>query len=326
MIDKNQLRSFLKSMPVDWLLSGEPFVRYRILKNVFGRDENDKETEVARKLVYKHKLIREIFDRQNKDGYWGNSRDIYTWWPKKDTTFWLLGILADFGFTKQNRKIARACEYVFSTQLSCGGFGWSPPATAGDCFTGILTESLAKLGYLDDPRLEKSYRWLLKRQRTDGGFWCKKTGQPGGPRADEPSCAFATLCVVGALAQNIKYKESDTAKNGVKFLLKCWDNRRTIKYAGHDSQIGRGWDKLKYPFTDYRILKYLDTLSQFAGIRDDPRMDIIMDMLVSKKDDGRFYAESIHKAWSNFDFGQKKLPSRWITFCVYYIATKMLSA
>ena len=311
-------------MPIDWLLAGEPFVRYRTLVDLLGKPESDKEVEKAKTQIRRHSLIRQILARQNKDGYWGTARDIYKWWPKKDTTFWLLGVLADFGFTKEDKKIARACKYVLSTQLPGGGFGWAPPPTPADCFTGILTQSLARLGYGADTRLSKAYEWLIPRQRLDGGFWCKDTGQPGGLREKEPSCALATLCILGALIQDPELKQSATVSKSADFLLKCWDNRGKIKYAGHDSQIGTGWGKLQYPFTDYRILKYLDTLSQLEFARNDPRMTTMIDLLLEKRDEeGRYYAESVHKAWSGFDFGQKKSPSRWITLIAYRILKRM---
>lgn len=314
-------------MPINWLLSGEPFVRYRTLIDLLERKREDTEVVATQQLVYEYTLVKQIFNKQNKDGHWGTPQDIYTWWPKKDTTFWLLGILADFGLRKDITKIASACEYVFSTQLPCGGFGWAPPPTPGDCFTGILTESLAKLGYTGDPRLTKAYEWLIPRQRLDGGFWCKNRGLPRKPREREPSCAFATLCVLGALSQNPELSNSDVAKRSVEFLLKCWENRGKIKYAGHDSQVGKGWEKLKYPFTDYRILKYLDILSQFKFTKDDPRLGAMIDVLLAKQDhNGHFYAESVHRAWSDFDFGQKRLPSKWITVMAYYIVKRMMSA
>jgi hypothetical protein len=321
----NKLESFLKSMPVDWLLEGEIFVKYRTLTDLLDKPEKDKDVAETKKSISKNRLIQKIFKKQNRNGYWGTPKDIYTWWPKKDTTFWVLGILADFGLTRENKKIESACEYVFSTQLPEGGFGWAPPPTAGDCFTGILTESLAKSGYKTDPRLKKAYNWLLRRQRLDGGFWCKKTGLPGGPREKEPSCAFATLCVLGALVQNPELKKSTIAKKSADFLFKCWENRGKIKYAGHDSQIGKGWEKLKYPFTDYRTLKYLDVLSQLEFARKDHRMNQMMDGLISKRDNkGRFYPESIHKVWSDFDFGQKESPSRWISLLAYIIVKRMI--
>lgn len=102
--------------------------------------------------------------------------------------------------------------------------------------------------------------------------------------------------------------------------MQCWENRGKIKYAGHDSQIGTDWEKLKYPFTDYRILKSLDTLSQFKFIKNNPRFKEMIDVLASKQDaNGRFTPESIHHAWSDFDFGQKEKPSFWITFLVLNI-------
>lgn len=314
----------LNFIDIDWLLDGESFVKYRTLIDLLGKEENDKEVIAIKKAIVKHRLIKQIFDRQNKDGYWGTLKDIYTWWPKKDTTFYLLGILADFGFKRENKKIAKACEYVFSTQHPSGGFGVAPPHIPYDCFTGILTESLSKLGYNDDFRLKKAYDWLTKRQRLDGGFWCKNTGQPKRLRENEPSCAFSTLCVLSALAGDPEYKNSKITKRVVEFLFKCWDNRGKIKYTGHDSQIGRGWEKLKYPFTDYRILKYLDTITQFDFALNDKRMEKMVDLLISKRDkDGHFYAESIHKVYSDFDFGQKKQPSRWITLFVYRIVKRI---
>lgn len=320
------IKEIQKSIPVEWLMNGEPFVKYRTLTDLLGRNQGEKEVLAVEQSITQHKLIKQIFDRQNKGGYWGTPQDIYKWWPKKDTTFWLLGVLADFGLKKDYKKIAQAGEYVFSTQHSKGGFGCAPPLRPYDCYTGILTESLAKLGYQDDVRLKKAYDWLMQRQRRDGGFWCKNSGQPGRPRELEPSCAYGALCVLGALAVNPELKNNKITKKTVKFLLKGWAKRGKIRYAGHDSQIGKGWEKLKYPFTDYRILKYLDILSQFDIAKNDKRMIEMIDLLISKQDQaGCYYPESIHKVWSDFDFGQKELPSRWITLIVCRIIKRLSS-
>lgn len=296
-------------------MEGEPWVRYRTLVDLLDKKENDKEVIKAKKGISDRPLIKKIFKRQNKDGYWGVPKDIFTWWPKKDTTFWLLPILADFGFTKEDKRIAKACEYIFDLQLPSGGFESFNPKKAADCHTATLLESLAKMGFSDDEKLKKAYKWLVSRQRKDGGWWCKDTAQIGRSRENEPSCAFATTFVLGAMAQNPLLAKSKVAKRGVEFLLQCWEKRGKIKYAGHDSQIGIDWEKLKYPFTDYRILKSLDTLSQFKFIRNDQRFKEMIHTLVSKQDpDGRFTPESIHQVWADFDFGQKEKPSSWITF------------
>ena len=314
----------LKEELPKWLLAGEPWVVHRTLTDLLDKDVRDKAVVAAKKAVPQHPFIKKIFRGLNKEGYWGTPKDIHTWWPKKDTTFWILPMLADFGFTTEDTRISRACEYVFSTQLPQGGFGWDPSNQAFDCHSAIIAESIARLGLLEDSRLQRVYDWLIKRQRLDGGFWCKNTGQIDGPREEEPSCAMATMFVLGALAQNHKLRNGKVAKKGVDFLFECWKNRGKIRYAGHDSQVGTDWSKLKYPFTDYKILKFLDTLSQFEYAKQRLRESEMMKLLLSKQDDrGRFTPESIHKVWSDFDFGQKEKTSKWITFLALRITKRI---
>lgn len=317
-------KSLLKEELVEWLLSGEPWVVYRMLTDILDRDEQEDVVVTAKTAIPQDPLIKKIFEGLNKDGYWGTPKDIHTWWPKKNTAFWILPMLADFGLTIEDKRILRACEYVFSTQLPFGGFGWDPPTHAHDCHSAIIIESLAKLGLLADSRLQKAYAWLIERQRLDSGFWCKNTGQIGGPREKEPSCAMATMFVLGALGQNPEFRNSQIAQEGVHFLFECWENRGKIRYAGHDSQIGTDWNKLKYPFTDYKILKLLDVLSQFECAKQRLQGSEMANVLLSKQDEkGRFTPESIHKVWSSFDFGQKERPSRWITFLVLRITKRI---
>jgi len=314
----------LKEELIEWLLTGEPWVGYRTLTDLQEKDEEDNAVMTAKAAIPQHPFICNILGGLNKEGYWGTSKDIHTWWPKKNTTFWILPMLADFGFTTEDQKIARACEYVFGTQLPHGGFGWDPPTVAFDCHSAVIMESLAKLGLLEDLRLQVAYDWLIKRQRLDGGFWCKNTGQVGEPREKELSCAMATMFVLGALAENPRLRNSEIAKNGVDFLFSCWQKRRKMRYAGHDSQIGVDWDKLKYPFTDYKILKFLDILSKYEYAKQRLQESEMVTLLLSKQDEeGRFTPESIHKVWSDFDFGQKERPSRWITFLAWRIVKRV---
>ncbi len=310
--------------PIAWMLNGPTYVRYKTLVELLGRPRDDPQVREALAAIPRDAGVERLLRKRNAEGYWGAPRDIFTWWPKKDTTFWVLGVLADFGLTRDDAGIGRACEYVFGTQLPCGGFGLRPPPKPYDCFTGVLAGALARLGYIGDERLERAYAWLAERQRPDGGFWCKNTGQPGGPREREPSCALATLWILSALTAHPRLCGGRLCARSAGFLLDCWDKRGRIKYAGHDSQIGSGWEKLKYPFTDYRILHYLAVLSRVPSVRRDTRVAEIAGLLMSDQDgDGRFVPQSIHKVWSGFDFGQKKWPSRWLTCLVYVTAARL---
>lgn len=84
-----------------------------------------------------------------------------------------------------------------------------------------------------------------------------------------------------------------------------------MKCAGHDSRIGTDWGRLKYPFTDYEILRFLDVLSQFDSAKKRLRESEMVDVLLMKRDkEGRLTPESVHEFWAGFDFGQKEEPSR----------------
>jgi hypothetical protein len=45
----DRIKRFYKSMPVDWLLTGESFVKYRTLTDLLAQPEDDKEIIATRK-------------------------------------------------------------------------------------------------------------------------------------------------------------------------------------------------------------------------------------------------------------------------------------
>jgi hypothetical protein len=81
--------------------------------------------------------------------------------------------------------------------------------------------------------------------------------------------------------------------------------------------MGTDFRKLKAPFVWYDILHVLDVLSQFSWLKGDARLVDMAGVVKSKADaEGRFTPESEWQPWRGWDFGQKKQPSRWLTFLV----------
>ncbi len=88
--------------------------------------------------------------------------------------------------------------------------------------------------------------------------------------------------------------------------------------------MGTDFRKIKAPFIWYDILHLLDVLSQFDWLRNDTRIREMIDIVKSKaNDEGRFTPESVWMAWKDWDFGQKKQPSRWLTFLVLRIIKRI---
>jgi hypothetical protein len=79
--------------------------------------------------------------------------------------------------------------------------------------------------------------------------------------------------------------------------------------------MGTDFRKLKAPLFWYDILHVLDVLSHFAWIRKDKRFQQMLKTVESKANaDGQFVPESVWTAWKDWDFSQKKIPSKGLTF------------
>ena len=71
-------------------------------------------------------------------------------------------------------------------------------------------------------------------------------------------------------------------------------------------------------------MNVLDTLTRFPWLRRDPRLIEMVDLLKSKADpQGYFTLELIWTAWKDWEFGQKKIPSRWLTMLALRIIQRM---
>jgi len=74
----------------------------------------------------------------------------------------------------------------------------------------------------------------------------------------------------------------------------------------------------------YDLLHVLDILSCFEWLREDTRLLDMLGILQSKVDEqGRFTLESVWTAWKDWEFGQKKEPSRWLTLMAWRILGRL---
>ncbi len=122
-----------------------------------------------------------------------------------------------------------------------------------------------------------------------------------------------------ALSLTAKWRSSKAARTGAEALLTLWSESQTRHpYMFH---MGTDFRKLKAPLVWYDILHVLDVLTRFPWLRKDPRLQEMAKLVAGKADArGRFTPESVWKAWGDWEFGQKREPSRWLTL----LATRAL--
>ena len=188
------------------------------------------------------------------------------------------------------------------------------------CDAPIVVYALARLGLSEHPAVIRAAGAIWSLQR-DNGWPCAVSPELGsfrGPGRKDDPCPYATLVALRALTAFAGGVDTSQASIGADVLLDLWEHSRDrhpyIFYMGTDFR------KLKAPLVWYDILHVLDVLSQVPAVLGDPRYRSMLDELAAKADaDGRFTCESVWKAWADWDFGQKRAPSRGATLLAWRI-------
>ncbi len=157
--------------------------------------------------------------------------------------------------------------------------------------------------------------------RANGWPCAGDIGKFRGPGRKDDPCPYANLIMLKALAQAPGWRDSPEARVGVEVQLQLWEERR----ERHPYMFFMGTDfcKLKAPTVWYDIIHVLDVLTQLPWARDDRRLRDMLGVVMAKADaQGRFTPESVWRAWSDWEFGQKTAPSPWLTFLVRRIVAR----
>jgi len=237
--------------------------------------------------------------------------------------FWDLFFLADIGLSIEDINLQSEVENLFELQLEDGTFilqnGMKPSYY---CITSIVMSSLVKMGYQDDPHILRFIDKTLESQRLDGGWHCALNRAVGKKLQDSESCPMDNLNLLMLLSQYEWFRQAPQLEGAIDLLLLHWKNRLQ-PWRPYGFGIGDQFLKLKYPATKYGILRVLDVLSLYPYAIDKTEFQDMLNYVLSKAIDGKFYAESVSRSYAEFDFGQTKEPSRWITFLIERIQKRV---
>jgi hypothetical protein len=230
--------------------------------------------------------------------------------------FWDLYFLADIGLTAADIGITDDIDRIFELQNTDGTFvvqiGMKPSYY---CIPAILLSSLAKMGYRDDPRLMKFMDNVLRTQRLDGGWHCAVSRAAGQKLQDTESCPMDNLNILMLLGSFESYRSDPRFNGAIDLLLDHW-RRRDEKWRPYGFGVGTDFMKLRYPTVVYGITRVLDVLSLYPYAVKSREFREMLHSVTDKSVGGRYFAEAASRAYGNFDFGQTKQPSAWLTFLV----------
>jgi len=147
-------------------------------------------------------------------------------------------------------------------------------------------------------------------------------GKFRGPGKKNDCCPYATLIMVDLLSHIPEYQDSKIAVSSVKALLSLWEN--SLNQHPYMFYMGTDFRKLKAPSCWYDIVSVAGVLSKYELVWNDPSFLEMIEHIRRKQDkDGLFTPESTYQKLRDWDFGQKKAPSPYLTYLCYLIFERL---
>lgn len=235
--------------------------------------------------------------------------------------------LLDLGFDADIPEIRTAMEAIMAHKDSNGVYQsiTNIPKVFGgtgeDVFSWSLCDApslllaLLKAGVDYEKHIKPGVDFLVSLSR-ENGFPCAASPELGkfrGPGKKQDCCPYATLIMTDLLSQIPEYQTSSVIKASAESLLTLWET--SLLQHPYMFYMGTDFRKLKAPSIWYDIVSVAGVLSKLAFIQEDPRFLEMIDLIKQKQTpDGFFTPESVYMKYSNWDFGQKKQFSPYLTY------------
>jgi hypothetical protein len=189
------------------------------------------------------------------------------------------------------------------------------------CDAPNILYALVKFGFIEKS-INNAIHYLADLI-SQNGFGCRVANTLGnwrGPGKKSDPCPYATLIMLKLLL----LFETEFKKQ----ISICADSLLDLWEYSHEKHpyifyMGTDFRKLKLPFIWYDIIHVTDVLSQIKEYRKDLRLKAMYNIIKNAETEKGYTPESIYQPWKRWDFGQKKLMSEWLTFCVMRIEKRL---
>jgi hypothetical protein len=296
------------SDPVEWLLAGDPAVRWQAMRDLAGAGRAAVARERAR--VATEGWGAQLLAKQGRDGMWAGG--MYT--PKWTSTHYTLLALRDLGVPPDNPQCRRACELILERGIQPdGGVSYGPAAerrSRGEaCISGM---SLSILSYFEiaDERVDALADFALNEEMADGGWNCRR---PAGATHSSMNTTISVLEGLRHYEQFRRRKRSEiraAMARGREFLLA----HRLFKSHRTGAVIKSEFTRFVFPPRwHYDVLRALDHFQEVGAGRDERLSDAIALVDQRRAEDGLWPLTYKYHGKGFFDMERVGKPSRWNT-------------
>ena len=321
-------QSYLKADPIPLLLEPEnPSVRYFTLTEIIDRSPDDPDVLNAQKDIMLTGEVPTLMEGQTDEGYWDSENSYYL--PRYTGTAWRFLLLAEFNADGSQPKIRKIANYLYQhAQVDTGGFSSrdisirESNVDTTPCFTGNMVWSCIRLGYLEDPQVQKGIDWIVKYSRFDDGnatTWPEWLPQnPDDYCWGRHTCFRGVIAHLQALAEIPVEKRSlqvkQTLEAGVEYIL----IHHVYKHSHDLSKPITKYMQVGFPlYAENDMLRMLLFLTKL-DIRDN-RMQEAIDLLVKKQNmcgqwkQQHIFPKTKHTGFIPISIDPKGQSSKWVT-------------
>jgi hypothetical protein len=298
---------------VAWLLQQQPGVRFQAKRDLLATLDVDLQERIGREGDGAVLLAA-----RGPQGHWG--RGFYQ--PKWTSSHYTLLELKNMGLGRDHPSPHETVVRILRDHKGRDG-GLNPSRTIREsdvCINGMALGYAAYFGARED-QLASLVDFLVDQRLPDGGFNCR--ANRSGARH---SSVHSTVCVIEGITEyersghGYRLDELLTARaSGVEFLLR----HRLYRSERTGRPIHPELTRLHHPARwHFDVLRGLDALAD-AGVRQDPRMDDALAVLVGRRrPDGRWAAARAYPGATHVPTLPAGAPSPWVTL----IALRILEA
>lgn len=317
--------------PIEWLLTGPPWIEYQTRRDLLKQSDQDPQVVAVRKSMLADPQVCHLISELS--GWPGT---VISSHKSANQPFHKLTFLADLGIKADDPQMEQVIKRIMNHAADEGPFQlpMNIPTHYGGtgqdqwawalCDAPLTVYALVKFGLGSEPAVQAALEYLAGLIR-DNGWPCavsKELGKFRGPGRKDDPCPFANLAMLKALSEQAEWRDSHACHVGAEILLGLWQASQTLH--PYMFYMGTDFRKLKVPFVWYDLAHVLDILSRFSWLRTDPRLLDMLALLKGKMDQqGRFSLDSVWTAWKDWEFGQKKEPSRWLSLCAWRIIERV---
>jgi hypothetical protein len=291
------------SFVIDWLLQGDPAIRWQTQRDLLGADE-------AIVLADRCQVTTEgwgagLLARQEPSGLWGGG----LYGPKWTSTTYTMLLLRRLGLEPDHPQARLACHLLLDKGFYAdGGINYFRSLRHSEtCVTGMVLSILAYFNY-QDVRLAGLIEHLLDQQMADGGWNCQSY------QGATHSSFHTTISVLEGLWEYEKRRPDpcliDSHNRAVEFLLIHQLFRSDHTGEVVDPRMTRFSFPPRWRYDLMRVLDYF----QERNVPPDPRMAKAIGLLKKKRrPDGTWVLQNKHPGRVFFELEKVGQPSRWNT-------------